>query len=476
MCQAFRRLLLLIFFLLTTNNLVGQGISAIIEGAPNQEAFWAVSVRAADGTVLEEFNPDKLIIPASNQKLYTTAAVLDGLGSDFRYATNIYGQGVLEDGIWKGDVIIQGVGDPSISGTLYEDDRFFVFRTFADQLKDKGITKIEGTLIADVSYFDDQVYPPGWDWYDMSFYYGVEISALSFNNNAIDLVVNADGDLGEAPKISWFPDNTEYVEFVNMQKITAPETEYDEYYQRDMGQNRIVLRSSLPQGYLELESLSVFDAPTFFVDSFEKYLASEGIEITQLEPRKKTIGGEWELLASHTSKHLSELVERVNKKSDNFYAEMLLKTLAAEKTGNPGSFEAGVKEVRHFMGELGVDTTYVTMKDGSGMAMGNYTKTSVMSDFLVKMQTHPEFQAFKNSFPISGVDGSLAYRMKDTALRGDFLGKTGYVTGVRTLSGYLTTASGKTLSVSLATNNFIGKLKPIDRVHEQILLYLYEKY
>ena len=465
--------------ILIAGEVYAQDLAKIIKTAPNQEAFWSVSVRDAEGNELESFNSGKLIIPASNQKLYTTAAVLDALGSNFTFTTNIYGDGRQNGDVWEGSLIVRGAGDPSISGTLYDEDRYYVFKSFADQLKECGITEVDGMLLGDDRYFDGQVYPPGWDWYDMSFYYGVEISALSFNNNAVDLVVDADGKVGSVPKISWFPDNTDYVFFENEQLITPAGTEYDEYYQRDLGRNRIVLRSTLPQGYLEKESLSVFDAPLFFVNTLKKYLMSEGIVFQHVRPSVLPTGWvdrDMKLLATHTSRPLRELVAWTNKESDNFYAEMLLKTLAAEKTDTPGSFKHGVKEVRNFLGGLGIDTTYVKMNDGSGMAMGNFTTTGVFSDFLVRMQSHPEFEAFENSLSVAGIDGTLANRMKGTDLYKNMIGKSGYVGGMRTLSGYLTTSSGEILSVSLATNHFLGKVRPVDRVHEQILLYLYRKY
>ena len=466
-------------FLLVANAVSAQDLASIIAAAPNQEALWSVTVRDQEGEILEGWNSENVIIPASNQKLFTTAAVLDGLGSDFRYTTNIYGAGVLSDSVWNGDLIFRGSGDPSISGVMYNENRYYVFGQLVRKLKALGIKEVTGSLIADISYFDQQTYPKGWDWDDLSFYYGVEIAPLSFNNNAVDLIVIANGEIGQRPKISWFPENTRFVNFVNYQKITSPDMEYDEYYQRDLGSNRIVLGSTLPQGYIEKESLSINNAAMFFLEAFQEFMNDSGIKmpgsymVQNPNPDIKNL----EVIASHTSEPLSKLVEWANKESDNFYTEMLLKTLDAEKSKVPGSFEFGIKEVRNFLGRMEIDTNYVVMKDGSGMASGNFTKTSILSEFLVKMQHHPEFEAFYTSMSIAGIDGTIAHRMKGTPLYNNFKGKSGFVGGVRTLSGYFTTASGKTLVVSMAANNFISeKVRPIDAVHEQILHYLYAKY
>ncbi|SMO31859.1 D-alanyl-D-alanine carboxypeptidase/D-alanyl-D-alanine endopeptidase [Gracilimonas mengyeensis] len=473
------RILFLFLFVFAAESLCAQSLSSIIKKAPNQEAFWSVTVRDENGGILESYHPKKAIIPASNQKLVTSAALLDYFGSDFKFVTNIYGDGSQQGATWMGDLIIKGSGDPSISGDLYDGDRYHVFEVFLEQLQDQGIERVEGDLLADVSLFDTQYYPKGWDWYDMSFYYGVQVSPLSFNNNAVDLDVYAEGNIGDTPRISWFPENTDYVTFVNEQVITHPATEYDEYYRREMGGNTIVLGSTLPQGYHEEEALSVNNPALFFLDSFKKYLLRNGISVTgdiEILPAEASYDTSM-VLAQHHSKPLGKLIEWLNKESDNFYTEMLVKKLSAQSGTQPGTFEDGIKLVRVFLDGLGIDTTYVQMNDGSGMAAGNFNQTSILSGLLQNMQDHPEFDSYFSSMSIAGIDGTLAHRMKGTPLYQNFRGKSGFVTGVRTLSGYMEAKSGKKLIVSLATNSFISeKVRPIDAVHEEILMYLYEKY
>lgn len=456
-----------------------QNLDNIIQEAPNQEAFWSVTVRDESGNILESLQPNKSIIPASNQKLITSAAILDYLGSGYQFVTPIYGDGIQNGTVWDGNLIIKGSGDPSISGDLYDGDRYYAFREFLNQLKEAGIEQINGNLMTDISLFDTQYYPKGWDWYDMSFYYGVQISPLSFNNNAVDLEVFALGEIGSVPEITWFPDSTDYVHFLNQQEITPPNTEYDEYYQREMGFNTIVLGSTLPQGYYEEESLAINNPPLYFLDSFKKYLNYNGISVngSLIVLDAETSYDTTKVLAEHQSRPLGEIIEWLNKESDNFYTEMLVKTLSAQKGNEAGSFEHGILQVRTFLADFGFDTTFVQMNDGSGMAGGNFNQTSILSEILYKMKRHPEFEAYMNSMSVAGIDGTLAHRMKGTPLYNNFKGKSGFVTGVRTLSGYLTTGSGRELVVSLATNNYISeKVRPIDAVHEQILMYLYDEY
>ncbi|MBR9917591.1 D-alanyl-D-alanine carboxypeptidase/D-alanyl-D-alanine-endopeptidase [bacterium] len=486
-----RTLVLIVFSFIVSVSLSAQDFEQLLETLSNQEAFWSLTVLDESGNKLENFNSDKLIIPASNQKLYTLAAVLDRLGGDYKYTTNIYGDGELVDSTWQGDLIIRGSGDPSISGFLYDDDRYFVFKSFLNQLKEKGIKQYSGSISKNLDFFDGQVYPTGWDWYDLTFYYGVEIAPLSYNNNAVDIEVLADGMVGEKPIVKYFPnhypvklsdtilDETDIISINNQQIITEENRKYDERYLRPLGKNEIYLGSKLPKGYKEEESLSISDAGSFFTNTFQVFLHQNGISNqgnSLLDILYSDILDSYPILASHSSKPLSELIKWANKESDNFYTEMMLKTLAAEEQGIPGTFENGIKEVRNFLAEQGVDTNLVKMNDGSGLAMGNYTTTGNISKLLYSMKSHNEWDVFYNSFPVAGIDGSIAHRFKGTELYNNIRAKTGYVSGVRTLSGYMTTRSGKQIIFSLATNHFAGKVRPVDNSHQQILQYLYEKY
>lgn len=456
-----------------------QTLERLINTLSNNEAFWSVSVRAEDGAVLEDLNAAKLIIPASNQKLYTTAAALDRLGKDYRFTTNIYSNGYLQDSVWVGDLIIKGSGDPAISGTLYNKDREYVFRELLGQLQAKGIKAIDGILKSDISFFDDEVYPPGWDWYDMSFYYAVQINALSFNNNAFDLEVFADGGVGEEPRIDWYP-KISSLKIHNNQTIVEPHKKYDEYYRRFLGTNEFDLGSDLPKGYYETESLSVDGADAFFLETFKDFLNRNGVMIkAQADFSLREARSDYRaytVLAAHTSEPLSVMIDRINKESDNFYAEMVLKTLAAEKQGEPGTFENGITEVRSFLAEQRVDTNFVLMNDGSGLAGGNFTTTGNLTQLLTSMQHHKQFDTYYNSLPIAAKDGSLAHRFRTSLLAENLRAKTGFVGGVRTLSGYFTAKSGKKVAFSIATNHFKGKTGAVDASHQKILEYLYCKY
>jgi len=451
-----------------------------IENSRANDAFWSVIVRDTTGKILEGYNFEKSVRPASNLKLLTSAAILDELGPGYQFRTNMYGIGKQVDSTWQGDIIIRGVGDPSISGKFYRDDRFHVFDKFFSALYNRGIRKINGNLIGNDSFFDQQPYPKGWSWEDLSFYYGVEINALSFNNNAVDLTVYARGNVGEKPEIEWFPFDTDYVNFINDQVITPADTEYDEFYRRKPGTNTIVLGSKLPKGYVEKESLSIDDAPHFFLDTFKKYLEDGNIELSGgiIVDSKSQDWNEkrYQQLAEHVSVPLDSMFAQLNKESDNFYAEMLLKTAAAEHFDAAGSTELGISLVKDFANSMNMDTTKLELQDASGMAASTLVKTDDLNQLLVEMRNHPYFDVYKMSLPVAGQDGSLENRFTNSPLNGKLYGKTGYVSGVRSISGYMEGDSGKPLVFSVVTNNFTEKTSYVDAIQEQILEKIYVKY
>ncbi|MDX1637170.1 MAG: D-alanyl-D-alanine carboxypeptidase/D-alanyl-D-alanine-endopeptidase [Balneolaceae bacterium] len=451
-----------------------------ISNSRADDAFWSITVKDSSGRMLAGFHHQKLVRPASNLKLLTSAAILDQLGSQFRYRTNIYGIGRQEGDTWKGDIIIRGSGDPSISGRFYDEYRFHVFDSFYTQLDSLGIRRVEGNVIGNDAYFDQQPYPEGWSWEDLSFYYGVEISALSFNENAVDLQVFADDKVGDTPRIQWFPFDTDYVEFINEQTISPPDTEYDEYYRRVLGTNTIILRSKLPKGYYEEESLSVMNASHYFMDTFRTFMEDSGFEITGqiiVDNQPRDWGSpRYQVLAMHRSEPVSVLLTEINTESSNFYTEMMLKTAAAEKYGTQGSTELGISLVKEFAHSMKMDTTDLEMSDGSGMASSTLLTPDDLSTFLAKMQQHPEFATYRQSLAIAGFNGTLEHRFRGTPLEDNVSGKTGYVSGVRALSGYMNGRSGQPLVFSIYTNNYTNKTSYIDQLHQKLLIQIYNAY
>lgn len=457
---------------------MSEPLQAIVESGQTGDSFWVVVVTDSNGQYLEDYNREKLIRPASNFKLVTSAAALHVLGPDYTYKTSLYATGRQEGNRWNGDLLVRGSGDPSISGEFSDGNAFFLFEKWRELLQSMGIEQIDGNLIGNESYFDDIPYPRGWEWDDLTYYYAPEINALSFNNNAVDLEVLADGPVGSTPNIQWFPFNTPYVEFINEQMITPAQASYDESYRRELGTNTIYLRSTLPQGYYESEPLTITRPSLYFLDTLKRFLEQGGIRVSgQLIPdRQHRDWNLYELLDEHESEPLIRMIERKNRESDNFYAEMILKTMAAETFQTEGTTELGIEIVKQFMSEAGIDTAQTRMRDGSGLAPANLIKAEDLNRLLQHVKQYSWYDLYYQTLSVAGVNGTLQYRFQNSPVRNRFYGKTGFMSGIRVLTGYLDTQSGEQLVVTIATNHYTVPTSNVDHLHERILEYLYNIY
>ncbi|NBC25417.1 MAG: D-alanyl-D-alanine carboxypeptidase/D-alanyl-D-alanine-endopeptidase [Bacteroidetes bacterium] len=454
-------------------------VREMIRQSHASDSFWSVMVRSDDGEILYDLNGERLVRPASNLKLVTSAAFLEMIGEDHRFETTLFGAGDINGRRWDGDLHIEGGGDPTINGEAYSDP-LFLFERWYTVLDSLGIEEVDGNIVGHDGLFDDRPYPRGWEWDDLSYYYAPEISALSFNFNVVDLEVRADGQPGATPSVTWFPFETPYVQFINEQTITPQGTAFDESYRRELGSNRIYLRSTLPRGHYETEPLSVHNPTLYFIDTFKQYLQRRGIAVNgQLLTTNEPVSGRAPgavKLHTHRSAPLHTMIEWMNRESDNFYAEMLLKYTAAKRYNIPGSTEIGLEAVKEYMSSSGFDTTAVTLRDASGMAPATLLKAGDLNRFLVDVRSASYFDSFFRSLSTGGENGTLQYRFRNTPLRGNFRGKTGFLSGVRTLSGYLTTKKEETLVVTIFTNNYAIKTAVVDRIHDRILTYFYNSY
>lgn len=222
------------------------------------------------------------------------------------------------------------------------------------------------------------------------------------------------------------------------------------------------------------------NASLFFMDTFRKYLEDGGIvlggRIIIDNQKQEWSDSQYTSISVHKSVPVRELLTQINKESSNYYTEMMLKTAAAEHYDTQGSTELGLALIKDFAAKIQMDTTKIELTDGSGMSPATLITAEDLTRLLVEMQDRPDFPVFKKSFSLSGIDGSLQHRFKGTPLHKKIYGKTGYVSGVRSLSGYMRAASDKPLVFSIITNNYTEKTSYIDAVQESILIRIYDKY
>ncbi len=421
-------------------------------------AFVGVFIRSLkSGETIYKKNPDKLFIPASTVKLFTTSAALFILGPNFTYETTIYTDGEITNGILKGDLMISGSGDPSISNRFYNGAPTVIFEEWAQQLINKGINKIEGNLYFDDHAFDDISLGEGWAWDNESYWFAAPSGALSFNDNSIEITISPAG-LKFPAKYKISP-NTNYVKVINRAVTTDDETEID--VTRERGSNVIYITGSINiKSEPIVKNISISGPASYFMTVFKETLNARGIQVEGkiLDYNitdKFIIKDEMTALLIHRSVPLYRIINETNKNSNNFYSEQLLKTIGLEVYGY-GSAENGLDACRKLFNEIGINVDNLNLVDGSGLSRMNLVTPRQTVNLLTYLFKSEMSDYFYNSLPIAGFDGTLANRMKNTHARNNLRAKPGYSPDISTLAGYVRTISGEILAFSIFINNYLS--------------------
>lgn len=448
-------------------------LDPILNDAKIKSVTTGVIVKSLDkGEVLYEHNADKLLIPASNMKILTSAAALQTLGEDYRFRTDLYLSTLPKNGILNGDVMIKGYGDP----TLHTEDSLKVedgvsVEKIAAILKEKGVTRINGNLILDESYFDSIRLGHGWTWDDESAYYNPELSALGINRGTVKLDYHP-GTIGAKVPIQLSP-KTSYVQVINGAKTVGSGQGNTFQIQRKRGTNIIEVSGNLPQNTApDYERIPIQDPARYTGTVLQEKMVQAGINLSpQSRIHTGVIPPNRIKIAELQSLPLKELITYQNKKSDNFYAEMITKVLGAVKR-NQGSTQAGTKVITDTLIAIGVDPHF-NIVDGSGLTRYDQISPRQVASVLEEMTKQPAFTSYYNSLPIAGVDGTLKTRLQQTAAAKNMRAKTGSMQDVNCLSGFINTKDGEKLVFSILMNGLADE-PTMERIQDQIGLALAE--
>lgn len=423
----------------------------------------SVVVRSGDsGEVLYEKEPSTLLIPASNNKLYTSAAALEVLGEDYVFETSVLANKMPRAGIIHGDLYLRGTGDPTMLAEDYE--------KLAKQLADKGVKVITGKLIADDTFFDNRHLGYNWGWDSNPYYYQPEISALTvaanknYDTSALTVEVQPRAP-GERASIVTNP-ATDYVTFQNETTTGPADAASTISIERKLGINTIVVKGTIPSGSGPIRVVSTVTDPTGYAASiFVQALKKHGILIRGQIERQKTPADAQQLAVHSVS--LSQILPQFMKLSNNGIAEILVKSMG-KKDSEQGNWQNGLERQAQALRAMGLALERVQFIDGSGLSNVNFTSAQNTSDLLMAVQDRPWFEAWYASLPIAGnsdplTGGTLRSRMKGTSAENNVRAKTGSLDSVSALSGYVTSKDGETLIFSIMENNYIdGSVKPLE--------------
>jgi D-alanyl-D-alanine carboxypeptidase/D-alanyl-D-alanine-endopeptidase (penicillin-binding protein 4) len=435
-------------------------IDEIVRQPALEPGFFAVKIVSLDsGQVIFEQDANKFVRPASNMKLYTVAAAFDRLTPDFHFITSVYAKEKPEDGKIKGDLIVYGRGDPSIAARFNNGDYFKGTNDLADRIVAAGVKRIKGDLVGDESFFNGAPLGSGWEWEDLTWSYGAPISALSVNDNAIDLNIKPADRVGAPVTIVTGPPAASFMTIVNRATTSPRGSRSDLRIYRGLGANTLEISGSLPIGDAGfVGGAAIPDAALAFVSMLRDALLKRGVKI---DGRVRTVNSPFVPptsmrieIASWPSPPLSVIGSYTLKPSQNQYTELILRALGEWARSDlslsrdyahdvpKDSEEAGLGVVKNFLRQAGVGENDVALNDGSGLSRNDLISANTTVQLLTFMSKHKYFAQFRDALPIAGVDGTLRTRMRGTPAEGNVRAKTGSLSSVASLSGYVTTASG----------------------------------
>jgi D-alanyl-D-alanine carboxypeptidase/D-alanyl-D-alanine-endopeptidase (penicillin-binding protein 4) len=430
------------------------------------------------GAVVYERNGAKLVVPASNMKLVTMAVAAERLGWDFRYETRLEQTGRVADGTLEGDLVVTGSGDPSIGSQDFGPSP--VFDEWAGALLKAGITRVHGRLIGDDNAFDDEGVGPGWAWDYLTAGYAAPSGALSYNENVVGVAIAPGKNAGEPAQIALVPPANIFEISNQVTTAAAGSTPRLELVRLPFT-TQLSVRGAIAAGGNTIVRPMAVDNPTrFFVEGLAAALASRGITIS---------GGAWDiddvaeppglggrrLVARRESLPLSFLAGHFMKDSQNFYGEMVLKTIG-RSAGSIGSTVSGRQAVRETLAKWDVPADAVVLYDGSGLSRYNYVSADAIVMILRRVWEDERLRGrFVSLLPVGGRDGTLETRMRETILNGRVQAKTGTIANVRSLSGFAETRSGEKLVFSMIANHFTASNAAIDGIVEKALVRLVDR-
>lgn len=399
----------------TPRELLRATVDSLINRPEFRTAEWGVLVvNPSSGDTLYAHRAATLMVPASNMKIVTAAVALTSLGPDFRYRTTFAARGAMGAGVLQGDLVVTGRGDPSVSNRM-RGDAYGVMRAIADSLGARGVRRITGRVMSGADNFPDAPVGYGWEWDDLGESYGAGVDELLYNEGMSKVVVR--GARGDS-------------------------TAYDG-----------------PAGQPALAYLDVLVSALR-----ERGIVVGGGVAESVAPRDSVTQ---DTLFTLVSPPLREILPALLKPSQNQIAEILLRTLALERTG-VGAVDSGRAVVARQLDRWGVPRDGYIQHDGSGLARSDLLSPETLVRVLDRIQSDTAFAVFYNALPIAGIDGTIASRMRGTPAAGNVHAKTGSLQWVRSLSGYVTDAAGERLIFSILANKWTTPPSAVTRTADAI--------
>jgi D-alanyl-D-alanine carboxypeptidase/D-alanyl-D-alanine-endopeptidase (penicillin-binding protein 4) len=447
---------------------LARGIDARLNRVPFNRQLWGVALVDENGRLIYGQNESRMFIPASNTKLIVSAVAAALLPPDWRTKTSVYGGPVI-GGVLQGDLVLYGRGDPTMDRRCYATDSTLVgvcdvdpfvrLRQLVGALRAKGIRAVAGDVVGDGSYFEPTLIHPNWEAFDLNWWYAAPVSGLGFHDNSVDFDWQPGPSVGAPALITLSPDLGD-IGFENRTVTVAPggESDIGDRFFRHPGTLEIWAEGTVAlDNPTRTESFAIPDPNLYAARALRQALAEAGIAVagTTRSTTDSLLYARLRAtlpLAEISSRPLRDWIFPILNTSQNWFAEMLLKQLG-KQFGKAGSWPEGLAVERRFLiDSVRVDSTQFSLSDGSGLSSSNLMSPLAFTQLLRFMWRHPRYASFAAGIPQAGVVGSLRNRFLGTPLAGRVRAKTGSISRVQSLSGYIE-LGGRTLMFSVQANH-----------------------
>lgn len=442
-------------------------LERVLDADPLRRHLWGIAVADSTGRLLYTRNADRLFIPASNTKLVVTAAAAAMLPTDFTVRTSVYATGPVTEGVLAGHLVLYGRGDPTLDERCFavdttaagacRTDALEPLRDLARALHARGVRVVEGDLIGDGSYFEAAPLHPSWEVGDLAWWYASPVSGLGLLTSAIGLTSSA--ALPGTPATLTLAPDFGYLSVDNRTRSVAEGGPRTLEAAHALDGRRYVITGDVPMTPgPRRDFLAVADPTLYTTHAFRQVLGDAGIVV---RGATRATTDSLDLVSTRQTAPLAEVASRpmgdwifpILNTSQNWYAEMLLKHLGRQH-GMAGSWREGLAVERRFLiDSVRADSTQFALSDGSGLSSTNLVSPRTFVQLLAWMRRHPAFPAWAAGMPQAGQVGSLRNRFAGTPVEGRVMAKTGSISTVNTLSGYLRRPDGKLLIFSIQANH-----------------------
>ena len=444
---------------------LGKRLDRLLDAPPFDRHHWGVVVLDTTGKVLYQRNGARLFVPASNTKLIVSAVAASLLSPDYTVGTSVYAAGPVQGDRVRGDLVLYGRGDPTMSRRCFDADTTLAgaceadplrrLRDLAQTLRSRGIRVIEGNLVGDGSFFEPAMTHGSWENEDLVWWYAAPVTGLAFNDNSVDLRWNGGAEPGAPGLLSAAPD----LGILTLENRTVTADSGGGIDAIRTGPFGFAISGQLTASRNHRTSYLAVDDPNLYTASaFRRALAEAGIAVlggtqSTTDSSRYAAARSTPALAETQSRPLRDWLVPILGPSQNLFAELLLKQVARRVTGE-GSWRAGLELERRFLiDSVQVDSTQFSFRDGSGLSKGNVASPMTFARLLLWMRHRPGFPVFEAALPVAGKSGTIRTRMVGTIVEGRVRAKTGSVFRANALSGYVTLPRGQVRIFSIQTNN-----------------------